>query len=174
VTIEQTLEDKVGFGKLSILRQKPLPPAGPEQVSQGYAVEELWYKLLARPWSSLVVVSPDRTPKTLRLARSLAEFGTQHRRRPVEIIDGLQLDLERSAAIAQMMEPEGGAPRLSDPRFVVALDSPIANPIAIEVLTACDAVLILLEKGVTRIHQARKIIEIAGRERLIGAVLAVE
>jgi hypothetical protein len=144
------------------------------QTEQGYAVEELWYKLLARPWSSLAVVSPERTPKTLRLARSLGEFGTRHRRRPVEIIDGMRLDLERSAAIAQMVEPEEGVPPLSDPRFVIALDSPIANPIAMEVLAASGAVLMLLEKGVTRIPQALRVIEMVGRERLIGAVLAVD
>jgi hypothetical protein len=134
------------------------------QTEQGYAVEELWYKLLARPWSSLAVVSPERTPKTLRLARSLGEFGTRHRRRPVEIIDGM----------AQMVEPEEGVPPLSDPRFVIALDSPIANPIAMEVLAASGAVLMLLEKGVSRIPQALRVIEMVGRERLIGAVLAVD
>jgi hypothetical protein len=119
-----------------------------------------------------VVVSPDPTPNTLRLARSLAEFGTLHQRRPVEVIDARQLDLERAATIAHIVEPKGGAPRLAEPRFVVALDSPIVNPIAIEVLTAGDAVLMLLAKGVTSMPQARKIIEIAGQERLVGAVLA--
>ena len=130
------------------------PDSGPAP----YAVEELWYMLLSRRWSSLVVVSPDRTPNTLRLARSLAEFGTRSRR-TVELVDALQLDVERAAAIA---------------RIVIALDSPMANPIAIEVLTMCDAVIVLLEKGVSKIPQARKIIDIVGRQRLIGAVLALE
>jgi hypothetical protein len=119
-----------------------------------------------------VVVSPDRTPNTLRLASSLAELGTQHRRRLVEVVDGLQLDLERAAAIAHMVEPQEGLPRPTEPRFVIALDSPIVNPIAFGVLAAGDAFLMLLEKGVSRIPQARKIIEVVGRERLIGAVLA--
>jgi len=42
------------------------------------------------------------------------------------------------------------------------------------VLTACDTVVLLLEKGVSKIPQARKVIEIVGRQRLIGAVLALE
>jgi hypothetical protein len=138
-----------------------------------YAVEELWYLLLRRRWSCLAVVSPDRTPNTLRLARSLAAFGTQHRRRPVEVIDALELDIERASTLAHSIEVEAGSPRLES-RFVVALDSPLANPSAIEVLTACDAAVLLLEKGITRIPQARKIIDIAGRHRLVGAVLAVE
>ena len=139
-----------------------------------YAVEELWYMLLSRRWSSLAVVSPERTPNTLRLARSLAEVGTRNRRRTVELVDALQLDIERAAAIAQMVESDGDLPRIADSRFVIALDSPIVNPIAIEVLTACDTVVLLLEKGVSKIPQARKVIEIVGRQRLIGAVLALE
>jgi hypothetical protein len=59
-------------------------------------------------------------------------------------------------------------------RFVVALDSPVVNPVAIGVLTAADAALMLLEKGVSQIPQARRIIEIAGRERFIGAVVAAD
>jgi hypothetical protein len=140
-------------------------------VSPGYAVEELWYKLVARPWSCLGVVSPHRTPNTLRLTRSLAEFGTQHRQHPVEVIEGMQLDMKRSAAIAQMVNPQGEVPRLSDRRFIIALDSPIANPSAIGLLGASDAVLVLLEKGVTSIPQARRVVEIVGPERLLGAVL---
>jgi hypothetical protein len=79
--------------------------------------------------------------------------------------------MERAASIAHRIQPQDGQ-RLGDQRFVIALDSPIVNPVAIGVLAAGDAVLLVLEKGVTRIPQARKIIEIAGRERLIGAVLA--
>jgi hypothetical protein len=132
----------------------------------GYDVHELWYKLLSRPWHCLAVVSPERTPGTLRMARSLAELGTQHRRSPVEMIDASELDLERATAIAHGVESDQG-----ERRFVVALDSPIVNPVAIGLLTVADAILMLLEKGVSKIPQARRIVEIAGRERFIGAVV---
>src|SRR5207245_11151082 len=36
-----------------------------------YAVEELWYMLLSRRWSSLAVVSPERTPNTDRKSTRL-------------------------------------------------------------------------------------------------------
>jgi pyridoxal biosynthesis lyase PdxS len=125
---------------------------------------------LSRPWTCLVVVSPDRTPNTLRLARSLAELGNQQRRGLVEMIDASdELDLDRATAIAHNVELDQG-----ERRFVVALDSPVVNPVAIGVLTAADAALMLLEKGVSQIPQARRIIEIAGRERFIGAVVAAD
>jgi hypothetical protein len=156
------------------MAQKKTPPLGPGPLPDGYDVRALWYRLLSRPWSCLVVVSPERTPNTLRLARRLAELGTQYLRHPIEVIDGLELDLERSRAIAHMVGPQAGMPRLADPRFIIALDSPIVNPVAIGLLTVGDAILMLLEKGVSSIPQARQIIEIVGRERFLGAVLAGE
>jgi len=171
---EPTLWGEVNLPGSSMAKEKTLRPLGAGLVFGGPDVQELWYRLLTRPWSALVVVSPDGTPSTLRVARGLAEFGAQHQRRPVDLIDGLQLDLDRASAIAHRIVPEEGVPRLAEPRFIVALESPIANPIAIEVLTAADAILLLVQKGVTKIPQARKVIEIAGRERIIGAVLAVE
>ena len=142
-------------------------------VTDGYDVHELWFRLLLlRPWSCLAVVSSERTPKTLRLAHSLAELGTQLRRHPIELVDGLELDLERANEIARLVEPASSqAP--AEPRFVVALDSPIGNPIAIAVIAACDAVLLLLERGISGIPQGRRVVEIVGRERLAGAVFDV-
>ena len=171
---EPTLGDEVDLPRSSMAKEKTLRPLGAGPVSGGPDIQELWYRLLTRPWFALVVVSPDETPSTLRVARGLAEFGAQHQRRPIDLIDGLQLDLDRASAIAHRIAPEEGPPRPAEPRFIVALESPTANPIAIEVLLAADAILLLVRKGVTRIPQARKIIEIAGRERIIGAVLDVE
>jgi hypothetical protein len=179
MTIERSLVGEAEFGRRrmpgrSSTIEETLRPTGPGPVSRGYDVRELWYRLLAGRWSCLVVVSPERTPNTLHLASSLAELGTQQRRRPVEVVDGLQLDLERANAIAHLVEPPEGVPRSTEPRFVIALDSPIVNPIAFGVLAAGDAVLMLLQKGVSKIPEARKIIEVVGGERMIGAVLAVE
>ena len=172
MTIDQSLGDGPDL-RQDVLDQRKSPrPLGGVPVADGYDVHELWYRLLLRPWSCLAVVSPERTPKTLRLARSLAELGTQLRRHPIELVDGLELDLERANAIAHLVEPASSlAP--AEPRFVIALDSPIANPVAIAVLAASDAVLLLLERGITGIPQARRIVEIVGRERLAGAVLDV-
>jgi hypothetical protein len=139
-----------------------------------YDVEELWYLLLSRRWSCLALVCPERTSRTLRLARDLSEFGTRHRRRPIEVIDAQELDMERASAIARRIEAKGDLRRLDESRFIVAVDSPIANPSAIEVLDASDAVVLVVEKGVTAIPEARRIVEIVGRERLVGAVFAVD
>jgi hypothetical protein len=173
MTIEQSLGDGPDLRQDGLDQGKSPRSVGGVPVTDGYDVHELWHRLLLlRPWSCLAVVSPERTPKTLRLARSLAELGTQLRRHPIELVEGMELDLERANVIAHLVEPRSSlAP--AEPRFVVALDSPIVNPVAIAVLAATDAVLLLLERGVTGIPQARRIVEIVGRERLAGAVLDV-
>jgi len=61
-------------------------------------------KLRLRPWSVLVVsVRADTT----RCGRSqLAEYGSPHRRHPLELIDGLQLDLDGAAPIQRILKPK--------------------------------------------------------------------
>jgi len=165
-----TIEQGIGNGR--DLPEDGLRGLGPVPMA-GYDVHEVWYRLLPlRPWSSLAVVSPERTPKTLQVARSLVELATKLGRHPVELVDGTEVDLDRANSIARLIEPARNLVPVQ-PGFIVALDSPIANPVAIAVIAASDAVLLLLERGVTGIPQARRIVEIVGRDRLIGAVFDV-
>ncbi len=158
-----------------MLNQKAsLRPLGPEPAFEGYDVQRLWYALLIRPWSCLGVVALHRTPNAWRLARSLAELAGRHRRRQIEAIDGIGLDLERAAAIASRVASAETVPRVGEPRFVIAVDSPVVNPSVLEVLAACDTAVLLVQMGVTDIPRARKTVEIVGRNRLAGAVLAFD
>jgi hypothetical protein len=143
-----------------------MEPAGP-----GYDVQELWYLLLRREWTCLAVVSPDSVRNTWRLATSLAEMGTRHGR-VVTAINGLEIDLERTAAITHQVAPRERPASGDDARFVVAIDSPLDNPFAIGVLAACDGVVLLLELGVSSLPRVRRMIEVIGRDQIVGAVLA--
>jgi len=137
---------------------------------QLYDVRELWYAILPRGWVSLALVSPQPTPRTLGLARSLAAFGAQTLGRPVELVDATELDLARVGMITQRLAPPG----LGQQQFVVGLDAPIVNPLAMGVMGACDSALLVLQRGHTTIPNARRTVEIIGRERLLGAVIAPE
>ena len=142
------------------------------QPLQRYDVRELWYAMLPRGWVSLAVVSPGRTPKTLRLARSLAELGTQLLRRRVELLNATEVDVTFVAGVKEWFASSGSTRTVVPHQFVVALDSPIVNPLAIGVITACDSALLLLLREQTTIPSARRTIELIGRERLLGAVIA--
>ena len=136
----------------------------------GYDVELLWYLLLRKSWSCLAVVSPDHAhEKVLRLARSLSQKG-ERLGRSISALDALDIDLSRAAAVTNQVAPRGAIGG-GEQRYIIALDPPLANPLAIGVLAACDAVLIALELGVTGIANAQRTVEIIGREQILGAVL---
>ena len=58
-------------------------------------------------------------------------------------------------------------------RFVVALPSPVADPVALSILTICDAVALLLELGRSKLPDAATSTTLIGAERVLGAVLAI-
>jgi hypothetical protein len=137
-----------------------------------YDVRELWYAIRPHGWTSLAVVSPQRTPKTMRLAQSLAEFGRQAGAGLMEPIDATELDLARVAAITRRLAPRDSSGSGEGRKFIVGLDSPIVNPIAAGVAAACDSALLLLLRTETTIPDARRTVEVIGRGRLLGAVIA--
>lgn len=142
-----------------------------EPGQQGYAVDALWYRLLRQRWSCLALVSPDSSKeKTLDVAKSLAQMGARHGRK-VTAIDALEVDLVSVARITNQVAPIGGTASDSEERFVIAVESPLMNPLAIGVLAACDAVVLMLQLGITSIPQTLRTIEIIGRDQLVGAVL---
>jgi hypothetical protein len=132
-------------------------------------VSALWYVLVSRPWTSLAVVSPDDGSKAWRLAERFLEVARQNQSSVFTAVNILNLNVERAASIAHAVSVVTAVGQRK--RFVMAIDSPLENPIAIRVLSACDAVLLLLEKGRSRIPDAQRTVELVGRERLIGAVL---
>lgn len=54
---------------------------------------------------------------------------------------------------------------------MVALASPLADPMVIPVALSVDALLLLVEEGVTRLAEVGHTLEIVGRERVLGALL---
>jgi len=150
----------------------------PSQVSsqplQYYDVRELWYDIQPCGWVSLAVVSPDRTGKTLQLARSLADMGTQALGRSVELINATDLDLAFVGRITDRLASNDSTRKAGAHQIILALDSPIVNPLAIGVIAACDSALLLLLRGQTTVPDARRTAERIGRERLLGAVIVSE
>jgi hypothetical protein len=142
-----------------------LPSAG-EPDEPRYDVEELWYLLTRHEWSCLAIVSPDGSDRTWRLTSSLVDAGNRHGGN-VKAIDALGIDLPPAASSTHLVAPAHG-PR---PRYVLAVDPPTDNPHAIGVLAGCDAVLLLLQLGISTIPHTRRNIELIGPGQIVGAVL---
>src|SRR5262249_22232956 len=132
----------------------------------------LWYLLVGRRWSTLAIVSPEDGPRAWRLAQELVEVARKRHSSTINAVKLLDLKLERAASVAHAVNTVTALGERK--RFVLALDSPVGNPVALTVLAACDGVLLLLERGRTRIPEARKTVESVGREEVLGAVLGSE
>src|SRR5437899_12340370 len=73
MTIDQSLGDGPDLRQDGLDQRKSPRPLGGVPVADGYDVHQPWHRLLLlSPWSCLAVVSPERTPTTPRLGRSLA------------------------------------------------------------------------------------------------------
>jgi len=134
------------------------------------AVSAVWYNLRARPWRTLALVAPVNGSRAWRLAHELRAVEGA-RPRGIHVVNALDATVGRVAAITHALSPKKLESRTDQLRFIVAADSPLVNPVAIGLLTTCDAVVLLLERRRTRIPDAQRILELVGSERFIGAVL---
>ena len=130
-------------------------------------VGPLFQILSARDWLTLAVVSAEDGARAWWLVQALEQIAIQSNQ-PLRALNVLEVTVARATAMAHALSPD----RLrSAGRYLVATDSPAINPAALGVLTACDGVLLLVQEGRTPIPGARRLVELIGRQRLIGAVL---
>jgi hypothetical protein len=158
------------------------PPAEPGAVETGpvgigsvplKAVTVLWYRLVGLRWRTLAVVAPGNGVRAWRLAQALVEVAVD-RPRHLKAVNALDASADRVAAVAHSLAPERLQATNDRTRFIVAADSPLESPATIGLLSRCDAVLLLLERQRTPIPDGRRILELVGRERFIGAVFCPE
>ena len=135
------------------------------------AVRALWHWLAVRPWANLGVIAQDDGAKAWGLVQSLVGVAGHQARPVLRAVNALQLTGASANAVVHALS--GIAVRTSgEPiHFVVAIASPLENEAATATMEACDAVLLLLEQSRSSIPDARRIAELVGSDRLLGAVL---
>ena len=147
--------------------ESPRPDAIPKASSE---LGPLWYFLARREWRTLAVVSADDDDAALRLARALVELAGAHHA-VLEVRD--TVELRQKLRLATRLETKEGGAAVGRPwRFLVPMKAVLEDPHAEDILAACDVVVLLLEKGKSRIPDALSAVGLVGRERLLGAVLA--
>ena len=137
------------------------------------AVSALWYRLGGIPWSTLAVVAPGNGAGAWRIALALVDVAEKVPR-PLRSVNAIDANLDRLAAVGELLAAETLEAAVERPRFVLAVDSPLENPATIGLLSICDAVVLLVERRRTRIPDGQRILELVGPERFIGAVLYPE
>jgi hypothetical protein len=132
-------------------------------------VNGLWHLLARRPWTTLAIVCPEESPKVAQLAKELVDAAAHGHPRLVEAADVGELHLKRAAAQGRASSPSPA--EAEQPRFILSVDKALKNAGAAELLAECDAVLLLVMRGQSRLPDTARTVKLVGRERLLGAVL---
>jgi hypothetical protein len=133
------------------------------------ALPMMWLSVVRASWRTLALVSTDPATSGHLVADALVDtaklqlqgFGE------FEIVDAENLDVSPSDAAHVM---QALAPGASQRRRLILLPSPLYHAAAVPLLRACDAAILIVRLGASEIDQTRAIIEIVGREHILGAI----
>jgi hypothetical protein len=134
---------------------------------RGY--QELWFALARRSWTSVVLVPASPDGSTVDAARALAEVGGQLDTAPVTALTATALEYGTARALSDLNRSGGDAAGRG--RLVIAISSVITEPLGLGATAAADAVIVCIERGRTRVADARRTIELVGRDRIAGCYL---
>ncbi len=140
---------------------KPLTPQSNRELQQ------LWFAVLKREWSSLVVVPSHPGSSGLNIARELASIASIHRGTEVKLINAESAELRGTSRLIVEMTSVVRAGQMC----IVAVDSVVENQAGIPLALAADAALLLVTLNETELASARKTLELVGPSRFVGSVV---
>ena len=168
-------------------RQGVSEPARPHPLPPHFLDLNVIWSQLRGNWSWLVVISaePDYSPSDL--GHALTQTGARLSARPVEFFEATNVDLDSSSRLiwhlGTSVSPAWRGPSEEQSasastawtaparRTIVALESPLANPLALPVALAADGVVLLVRRGRTQIDSVRATIEAIGGARILACVM---
>jgi len=154
----------------SPLREPEQAPDRPPSPLRDTGVNALWHRLSPRAWTSLALVTVEEDDQSRWLAKRLAAIAEQARQ-PLTALVVSAGSPGRAVAVAHALSALRSRPRPRSRRYLVATGAPLAHPELLELTAAADAVLVLLRRGQTSLPEARRLVRLLGRERVIGCVL---
>ncbi len=139
------------------------PKAPPDAREQGALLA-----VLRAEWSTLArVAAAPRVPGPA-VAAALAEAARAHRLRPVRVVDASRSSAAQLAALQDEIAASGAA----EARLVFFMEDPRTAPGCAPLLVNADATLVVVRLGATEIASVEEVAAIAGRERVIGCIVA--
>jgi hypothetical protein len=144
----------------------------------------LWLQLPA-DWSWVVVVPSQPGYSTADLARGLSQTGTRLSIYPVNFVEAGPLDIDTSTRLIAGLgiSGAGGWPGSDEEQIsssshappitktVVALESPLSNPLALPVALAADGVVLCVRRGRDRLASVRETVQAVGPNRILCCAL---
>jgi hypothetical protein len=141
----------------------PIPAADPVP---GVQWQQVWFAALRRPWSSLALIPSHPGSSALFVAEALAAVGRLHGQRPARLLDAEGVDLPNVGDVLRSLAAITGREELA----VVAVGCPIDKAASIPIARTADAALLVVPLGEGRFEEARRAIDLVGREHFMGAV----
>ena len=144
-------------------------------------LRELWFAITRRRWTTLVMIPAHEGGSALSLAYELVEAGSALRRKPIELISAEGMDLTTASgwlfdALSGSIRPralEANAGTVQPDGFerIVVLEPIGSNTMSVPVAKAADAVLLVVERGVSDLSGARMTVAAIGRDRFVGCAM---
>lgn len=138
------------------------------------SVQQLWFQVHQREWSSLVLVPADPGGSAAGVATNLARVGAMLGDAAPRVLNAERMDPAMIADLIADLSSQGPSATSGGSgqrRTVISIDSVLANPMGIGIAQAADAVLLCVRTRRTKLAQARRTVELIGSERFIGSVL---
>jgi len=136
-------------------------------------LQQLWFSLQRREWSTLVAVPGDRDSSVMEFGRPLYDVGRLAMGEKLRLIDARDVKLTRTAALILEMTGGGsnrGPGSQGGDRVLVLIESVLSHPSGVPVALAADAALLCVELGKTSIAAARETVRIVGAHRFLGCI----
>jgi hypothetical protein len=129
--------------------------------------QRLWFSTRQKPWKSLALIPGDLGVDVGRVAEGLVTTGRLHGEKSVTLLDAKGVRLENVQQLIDTLAEMTGRGE-----WVIVPVDPIAkNPSAVPVVRAASGALLVVRLGESLLTSARSIIEIVGRDRLIGSIV---
>lgn len=125
----------------------------------------VWFAIAQYPWSSLVLVPADEHMSVLPMARALMEAARMYEERPVCIIEAENAAPSDVRAITANVRDYASRGQ----RIIVAVRSPLVSHPATPIARACDAAILLIPLGPTKVAAAKQVIATVGHTSFLGA-----
>jgi hypothetical protein len=137
------------------------------------SMQQLWFSLQRREWTTLVAVPADREMSVMDFGRPLYEVGRLAMGEKLRLLDARDVKLTRTAPLILDMTGGGlthAAGGQTGERVLVLIESVLSHPSGVPVALAADAALLCVELGKTSLAAARETVRIVGAQRFLGCI----
>jgi hypothetical protein len=134
-------------------------------------LQSLWFSTQEWPWNSLVVLAASPGGPALEVAQALFDIGVRASSQSLKLVDFRNVSLASSNGMAKSLRASQPPPGRSGGRVLVVLPSVLAQPAAIPVALAADAVVLCIEFKKTLLQDARRTLALlGGPQKVLGCV----